>query len=121
MSRLWYKQCANCWEQALPIGNGRIGGMVFGGNYYEMIYINEETLWTGNPKRPDVKYDMGEVEKIRGKIRKRDYKSAEKEIIDMMKDALSRVDENPIQVSEDDVTTFINKESNYNGKTKGII
>lgn len=85
MSRLWYKQCANCWEQALPIGNGRIGGMVFGGNYYEMIYINEETLWTGNPKRPDVKYDMGEVEKIRGKIRERDYKSAEKEIIDMMK------------------------------------
>lgn len=89
MSQLWYKHCANCWEQALPIGNGRIGGMVFGGNYYDMIYINEETFWTGNPERPKIKYDMGELAEIRKKIFKRDYKNAEKEIIGMMKNERS--------------------------------
>jgi alpha-L-fucosidase 2 len=46
---LWYDSPANKWEEALPIGNGRIGGMVYGGVTREQIQFNEETLWTGEP------------------------------------------------------------------------
>ncbi len=46
---LWYKQPAKKWEEALPIGNGRLGAMVFGGVPEERIQFNEETYWTGGP------------------------------------------------------------------------
>ncbi|SHL40320.1 alpha-L-fucosidase 2 [Chitinophaga jiangningensis] len=48
--KLWYKQPAVKWTEALPIGNGRIGAMVFGGVEKEHIQFNEETLWTGGPR-----------------------------------------------------------------------
>ena len=47
--KLWYQQPANAWTEALPIGNGRLGAMVFGKVQNERIQINEETLWTGGP------------------------------------------------------------------------
>ncbi|GAB3947324.1 hypothetical protein GCM10028805_19360 [Spirosoma harenae] len=47
---LWYKQPASQWVEALPIGNGRLGGMVFGGLESDHIQFNEETLWTGGPR-----------------------------------------------------------------------
>ena len=47
--RLWYKQPARNWNEALPIGNGRIGAMVFGDAKEETIMLNEETLWSGGP------------------------------------------------------------------------
>ncbi|MVM30320.1 glycoside hydrolase family 95 protein [Spirosoma sp. HMF4905] len=47
---LWYKQPANKWVEALPIGNGRLGGMVYGGIVEDQIQFNEETLWTGGPR-----------------------------------------------------------------------
>src|SRR5674476_1188647 len=47
--KLWYSQPASVWEEALPIGNGRLGAMVFGGITEEHIQFNEETLWTGAP------------------------------------------------------------------------
>jgi hypothetical protein len=47
---LWYRMPATDWEsQALPIGNGYIGGMVFGGASQERIQLNEKTLWSGGP------------------------------------------------------------------------
>lgn len=49
--KLWYKQPAAVWEEALPIGNGRLGAMVFGGVTEEEIQFNEETLWTGGPRQ----------------------------------------------------------------------
>jgi alpha-L-fucosidase 2 len=48
--KLWYKQPAVKWTEALPIGNGRIGGMVFSGIEQDRIQFNEETLWTGEPR-----------------------------------------------------------------------
>jgi alpha-L-fucosidase 2 len=48
--KLWYKQPAIKWTEALPIGNGRIGAMVFGGVVQDRIQFNEETLWTGEPR-----------------------------------------------------------------------
>ncbi|WP_339188530.1 glycoside hydrolase family 95 protein [Paenibacillus sp. FSL P2-0121] len=47
---LWYKQPAAVWEEALPVGNGRLGGMVFGGIEEERIQLNEDTLWSGFPR-----------------------------------------------------------------------
>ncbi len=46
---LWYKQPANQWVEALPVGNGRLGAMVFGGVQHERIQFNESTVWTGEP------------------------------------------------------------------------
>lgn len=47
--KLWYSRPAEIWEEALPIGNGRLGAMVFGGAENDRIQFNEETLWTGEP------------------------------------------------------------------------
>ena len=47
--KLWYLQPANDWNEALPIGNGRMGAMIYGGVEKETIQFNEETLWTGQP------------------------------------------------------------------------
>jgi alpha-L-fucosidase 2 len=47
---LWYRQPANQWEEALPVGNGRLGAMVFGGTSVERMQLNEDTLWSGGPK-----------------------------------------------------------------------
>ncbi len=46
---LWYNKPAEAWTDALPIGNGRLGAMVFGGVERERIQLNEETLWEGEP------------------------------------------------------------------------
>jgi alpha-L-fucosidase 2 len=47
---LWYNQPAQKWTDALPIGNGHMGAMVFGGIQEEHLQFNEATLWTGNPR-----------------------------------------------------------------------
>lgn len=46
---LWYREPAKIWEEALPIGNGRLGAMIFGGVADERIQLNESTLWDGYP------------------------------------------------------------------------
>jgi len=46
---LWYRNPANLWVEALPVGNGRLGAMVFGGIVHERIQFNEQTVWTGEP------------------------------------------------------------------------
>ncbi len=47
--RLWYDKPAQQWVEALPVGNGRLGGMIYGGIDQEHIQFNEDTLWTGIP------------------------------------------------------------------------
>ncbi len=51
--KLWYNQPAKAWTEALPIGNGRLGAMVFGGTNTERIQLNEDTLWAGPPVPQD--------------------------------------------------------------------
>lgn len=50
---LWYDKPASDWNEALPIGNGRLGAMVYGGLQEEIIQFNEETLWSGQPHNYD--------------------------------------------------------------------
>ena len=47
---LWYRRPAQQWVEALPVGNGRLGAMVFGGVERERLQLNEDTLWTGGPR-----------------------------------------------------------------------
>ena len=51
--RLWYRQPAGAWTEALPVGNGRMGAMVFGRVAQERIQLNEDTLWAGSPYDAD--------------------------------------------------------------------
>jgi alpha-L-fucosidase 2 len=52
---LWYRQPAHDWLEALPVGNGRLGAMVFGGTSTERIQLNEDTVWSGGtmPRMPE--------------------------------------------------------------------
>ena len=55
--KLWYDEPAEHWVEALPVGNGRLGAMVFGGTSSERIQLNEETVWAGQPNinaNPDI-------------------------------------------------------------------
>lgn len=54
VQKLWYKQPAKVWTEALPLGNGRLGAMVFGGVQDELLQLNEGSLWTGGPVRTNV-------------------------------------------------------------------
>ena len=65
--RLWYAQSATIWEEALPIGNGRLGAMVFGGVEEDHIQFNEETLWTGAPNdyaHPGASNYLGKIREL---------------------------------------------------------
>ncbi len=66
--RLWYNQPAKNWDEALPIGNGRLGAMIFGNVGNELIQLNEETLWTGGPvdsnPNPDAVKYLPEVRRL---------------------------------------------------------
>lgn len=52
--RLWYKQPAAKWTEALPIGNGRIGAMIFGNPADELLQLNEASFWSGGPARTNI-------------------------------------------------------------------
>lgn len=58
--RLWYKQPASKWLEALPVGNGRLGAMVFGGTVDEQIQLNDDTVWAG-PPIPEMNPDFRET------------------------------------------------------------
>jgi len=51
--KLWYHEAAQKWTEALPVGNGRLGAMVFGGTTQERIQLNEDTVWAGPPVPQD--------------------------------------------------------------------
>ncbi|MGK6356353.1 glycosyl hydrolase family 95 catalytic domain-containing protein [Sphingomonas sp. DT-207] len=64
---LWYESPAKEWTEALPVGNGRIGAMVFGGIASERIQLNEDTLWAGapyDPVNPRAKSSMEQLRKL---------------------------------------------------------
>ncbi len=66
--KLWYKQPAGTtWENALPVGNGRLGAMVYGNVEKETVQLNEHTVWTGSPNRndnPDALASLPEIRKL---------------------------------------------------------
>jgi alpha-L-fucosidase 2 len=51
---LWYRKPAERWLEALPVGNGRLGGMVYGGTQMERVALSESTAWSGAPSTGEV-------------------------------------------------------------------
>ena len=76
--RLWYDRPAMTWTQALPIGNGVMGGMVFGTPAVERIQLNEETLWAGQPNNVINPSAKANLPKVRQLIFEGKYKEAQK-------------------------------------------
>ena len=65
---LWYEQPASVWTEALPVGNGRMGAMVFGGIRQERLQLNESTLWAGQPYDPVNPAARAALSKVRALI-----------------------------------------------------
>ncbi len=63
--RLWYDTPAQEWTQALPVGNGRLGAMVFGGIEKDRLQLNEVSLWSGNPQDADNPEALAAMHEIR--------------------------------------------------------
>jgi len=64
---LWYDRPASEWNEALPLGNGRLGAMVFGGTDRERLQLNEDTLWSGGPHdytNPDAARHLPEMRRL---------------------------------------------------------
>lgn len=75
--RLWFERPAEKWENALPIGNGRIGGMVFGGDDQERIQLNEDTLWSGFPRDKNNYDAIRHLEEARDLVRRGEWVRAQ--------------------------------------------
>ena len=66
--RLWYDQPAKIWLEALPIGNGRLGGMVYGGTQVDEIQLNEDSFWSGGPHNNNSTTSAKYLEQVRNLI-----------------------------------------------------
>ena len=75
---LWYPRPAAQWTEALPLGNGRLGAMVFGGVGEERLQLNEDTLWSGSPHHNNVATAHDAFPEIRRLIFAGDYAAAAK-------------------------------------------
>lgn len=76
--KLWYKEKAEEWVEALPLGNGTLGAMVLGDVFKERIALNEDTLWTGHPQDKTNYEAKKYLEKARELIDKEEYFEAQK-------------------------------------------
>ena len=79
-STLWYDRPAAVWTEALPVGNGRLGAMVFGGVARERLQLNEDTVWGGGPYDPSSATAFDAYAKARAMIFAGDQKGANDEI-----------------------------------------
>src|SRR6476620_3309330 len=76
--RLWYnKPSGSVWENALPVGNGRLGAMIYGNVDTETVQLNEHTVWSGSPNRNDNSLALDSLPEIRSLIFAGKQKEAE--------------------------------------------
>ena len=81
--KIWFNKPAGSWNEALPVGNGRLGAMIFGGVENERLQLNEESVWTGEPRwdaNPEALKALPEVRKLlfNGKYREAEKLAQEK-------------------------------------------
>jgi alpha-L-fucosidase 2 len=65
--KIWFDKPAGSWNEALPVGNGKLGAMIFGGIGKERLQLNEESVWTGKPRwdaNPDALKNLPKVRKL---------------------------------------------------------
>ena len=76
--KLWYDKPATCFEEALPIGNGRLGAMIYGGADVDSIYLNDITMWSGKPFDKQLDRDAHQwLPAVREALFKENYKLAD--------------------------------------------
>jgi alpha-L-fucosidase 2 len=75
--KLWYDKPASNWNEALPIGNGRLAAMVFGNPWKELIQLNEETVWSGEPGNNVVDGLYPAISEMRALVFQGKYKEAQ--------------------------------------------
>jgi alpha-L-fucosidase 2 len=81
---LWYQQPAAQWVEALPVGNGRLGAMIFGGVGKERLQLNEDTLWAGGPYDPNNPESLGALPEVRRLIFEGKHGEAQRLVGDKM-------------------------------------
>jgi len=81
---LWYRQAAATWTEALPVGNGRLGAMVFGGIERERISLNEDTMWSGRPVERDKPGAAEALPEVRRLLFDGSYAEAEAMVVERM-------------------------------------
>ncbi|MEI6049086.1 MAG: glycoside hydrolase family 95 protein [Bacteroidota bacterium] len=75
--KIWFNQPAIDWNDALPVGNGRLGAMIFGGIEKERLELNEESVWTGQPRWDANPEALKNLSKVRKLLFEGKYKEAE--------------------------------------------
>lgn len=116
---LWYDKPAESWHEALPLGNGRLGAMVFGGIGLEKIMINEDTLVSGAPGQKLFPEALETLPEVRQLIMSRQYARAEKLLEEKMLSSHSGSSYQPagdllIQIEGDGPTTNYTRSLNLN-------
>ncbi len=81
-SVLWYTSPAENWDCALPLGNGRIGAMVFGEPLYEKIMLNEDSIWSGGPRQRNNPSALTNLKKVRELLKNEQIEEAEAIVLD---------------------------------------
>lgn len=110
--KMWYDKPATVWNEALPVGNGRLGAMIYGDPAAEKIQLNEETFWSGGPSRNDNPKALEALPKIRELIFNGKFKEAETKVNENM---LTQLHGSKYQIVGDLVLNFPGHEnfSNY--------
>ena len=114
---LWYKRPADVWTEALPLGNGRLGAMVFGKVGEELLQLNEATLWSGGPVKDNVNPESKTyLPLVREALFKQDYDKAN-ELVKKMQGVFSQnylplADLSIKQRFSDTITTAYKRELN---------
>ncbi|TWU34586.1 hypothetical protein Q31b_55410 [Novipirellula aureliae] len=94
--KLWYKQPATQWTEAMPIGNGRLGAMIFGGIQQEKLQINEDTLWHGGPHDYSNPEAYSHLATVRQLLEDGEYDKAEAEAEKMMGNPVTQMAYQPL-------------------------
>ena len=81
---LWYTRPAQKWVEALPVGNGRLGAMIFGGSTRERLQLNEDTLYAGGPYDPNNPNALAALPEARRRIFAGEYRAADQLIGEQM-------------------------------------
>lgn len=81
---LWYSEPADSWEKALPLGNGRLGALVYGNTDVERIHLNEDTLWSGYPREVYNDQAINHLNSVRQSLFNGNYREAQAELEENM-------------------------------------
>jgi len=107
-----YTHPANEWVEALPVGNGRLGAMVFGGIHQERIQLNEDTLWAGGPYEPINPDALAALPEVRRLIAAGEYAAAQ--TLTQQKLMARPLRQMPYQTVGDMMLTFSGADTVYN-------